>query len=52
MLDGRHARWVVCPGNSAEEVKEVVRVVGGHIASGHAGTGIIEGLRWAFGGEI
>jgi len=52
MLDGRHARWVVCPGNSAEEVKEVVRVVGGHIAQGHAGTGIVEGLRWAFGQGI
>jgi len=49
MLDGRHARWVTCPGNSAEEVKEVVRVVGGHVAEGHAGTGIVEGLKWAFG---
>ncbi len=45
MLDGRHARWVACPVNSAEEVKEIVRVVGGHVAEGHSSTGIVEALR-------
>jgi hydroxymethylpyrimidine pyrophosphatase-like HAD family hydrolase len=48
MLDGRHARWSACPGNSAEEVKEVVRVVGGHVAEGHGSTGVVEALKLAF----
>jgi hydroxymethylpyrimidine pyrophosphatase-like HAD family hydrolase len=49
MLDGRHARWVACPGNSAEEVKELVRVVGGHVSQGRAGTGTVEALKRFFG---
>jgi len=44
MLDGRHARWVACPGNSAEEVKETVRHAGGHVALGIASAGVVESL--------
>lgn len=47
MLDGRHARWAACPGNSAEEVKAVVRLAGGYVAEGHASTGVVEALRLA-----
>ena len=48
MLDGRHARWVACPGNSAEEVKEIVTVVGGYVARGDASSGVVEALKRAF----
>ena len=46
MLDGRFARWVACPGNSADEVKETVRAAGGYIARGTAGAGVVEALRF------
>src|SRR5581483_3800204 len=36
MLDGVFARWVACPANSAEAVKETVRKAGGYIARGIA----------------
>lgn len=45
MLDGRHARWVACPGNSVEAVKETVRVAGGYIAQGECSEGVVEALR-------
>jgi HAD superfamily hydrolase (TIGR01484 family) len=44
MLDGKFARWVSCPGNSAEATKEVVRNAGGYVAQGVASQGLHEGL--------
>ncbi|RYD70876.1 MAG: hypothetical protein EOP84_25895, partial [Verrucomicrobiaceae bacterium] len=45
MLDGRHARWVACPGNSVEAVKEMVTRTGGHVASHECSEGVVEALR-------
>jgi hydroxymethylpyrimidine pyrophosphatase-like HAD family hydrolase len=45
MLDGRHARWVACPGNSVDAVKILVRSVGGYVAKGECSDGIVEALR-------
>ncbi len=45
MLDGRHARWVACPGNSVDAVKEMVRVAGGYVARGECSKGVVEALR-------
>ena len=44
MLDGKFARWVTCPGNSAEAAKETVRRAGGYVAGGIASEGLLEGL--------
>ena len=44
MLDGKFARWVSCPGNSADATKEVVRHAGGYVARGIASEGVHEGL--------
>lgn len=44
MLDGKYARWVCCPANSAEPVKETVRRAGGHIAEGVCSEGVVEAL--------
>ena len=44
MLDGKFARWVACPGNSAELVKETVRKAGGYVAQGACGAGVVEAL--------
>ena len=48
MLDGRHARWVACPGNSAERVKETVTRAGGYVARGVCGGGVVEALAYFF----
>ena len=45
MLDGIHARHVACPGNSCDEVKQLVRGAGGYIAKGIASAGVVESLR-------
>jgi hypothetical protein len=44
MLDGNYARWVACPGNSAEEVKSVVRKAGGYVAKAGCSEGVLEAL--------
>lgn len=46
MLDGQFARWVSCPGNSAEATKEVVRRAGGYVAALPASGGLVEGLNY------
>ena len=46
MLDGKFARWITCPANSAEAVKETVRAAGGYVARGIASEGVVEGLRY------
>ncbi|MEA3187377.1 MAG: hypothetical protein QOD99_1207 [Chthoniobacter sp.] len=45
MLDGRFARWVMCPANSAEATQETVRAAGGYVARGEASEGVVEALR-------
>jgi hydroxymethylpyrimidine pyrophosphatase-like HAD family hydrolase len=45
MLDGRHARWVSCPGNSVDVVKALVRGAGGYVAKGDCSDGVVEALR-------
>ena len=45
MLDGKFARWIACPGNSAEAVKETVREAGGYVANASFSEGIVEALR-------
>lgn len=45
MLDGRHAAWVACPGNSVEAVKRSVREAGGYVAEGACSEGIVQALR-------
>jgi HAD superfamily hydrolase (TIGR01484 family) len=45
MLDGKSARWIACPANSAEAVKETVRNAGGYIAKGSCSHGVVEALR-------
>ena len=42
MLDGRHARWVACPSNSVDAVKEAVRRTGGCVASAPASEGLLQ----------
>lgn len=44
MLDGTHAKWVACPGNSVEAVKSAVRRAGGYVANGFCGDGVVEAL--------
>ena len=46
MLDGTFARWVSCPGNSAEATKETVLRAGGLVARGIASEGVLEGLNY------
>jgi len=46
MLDGKFARWVACPGNSAEATKETVLRAGGLVARGIASEGVLEGLNY------
>lgn len=44
MLDGRHARWVACPSNSVDAVKEMVREADGFIAPSECSVGVLEAL--------
>lgn len=46
MLDGRFARWVACPANSADAVKQTVRAAGGYVARGICSEGVVEALRY------
>lgn len=45
MLDGTFARWVSCPANSTEAVKQVVQKAGGYIARASFSEGVVEALR-------
>ena len=45
MLDGTHARWVACPGNAVDPVKNAVTKAGGYVATGICSHGIVEALR-------
>lgn len=45
MLDGKFARWVACPANSAEAVKEAVCAAGGYVARSACSKGVVEALR-------
>ncbi len=45
MLDGRHARWVMCPANAVEPVKTTVRAAGGYVAEREFSSGVVEALR-------
>lgn len=45
MLDGQFARWVACPSNSVEAVKQTVGKAGGYIATTPCGDGVVEALR-------
>ena len=45
MLDGTHAKWVACPGNAVEPVKNAVKKAGGYVATGICSEGIVEALR-------
>lgn len=44
MLDGVHAKWVMCPSNSVEAVQQTVRQAGGYVARGRCSTGVVEAL--------
>lgn len=44
MLDGLFAKYVACPVNSVDAVKQVVRNAGGYVAEGAASAGIVEAL--------
>lgn len=46
MLDGRHARYVACPGNAVDAVKSMVRSADGYIAKGICSAGVVEALRY------
>ena len=45
MLDGRHAKWVACPGNAVSPVKEAVLKAEGYVAEGACSEGVVEALR-------
>ena len=44
MLDGIHARWVMCPDNAVESVKKTVNAAGGYIARARCSSGVVEAL--------
>lgn len=46
MLDGQFARWVACPANSADAVKQTVRSAQGYIANATHSDGVVEALRF------
>jgi HAD superfamily hydrolase (TIGR01484 family) len=46
MLDGRHARYVACPGNAVDPVKAAVRSANGYVAGGECSAGVVEALRY------
>jgi HAD superfamily hydrolase (TIGR01484 family) len=46
MLDGRHARYVACPGNAVDPVKAVVSAANGYVAGGECSAGVLEALRY------
>jgi hypothetical protein len=44
MLDGIHARWIMCPSNAVPAVKNTVAAAGGYLAKGRCSTGVVEAL--------
>lgn len=46
MLTGVHARYVACPGNAIDAVKQVVTGAGGYVAEAGYSAGVIEALRY------
>jgi hydroxymethylpyrimidine pyrophosphatase-like HAD family hydrolase len=46
MLDGRYAKWVACPGNAVDAVKDIVRATKGYIAQTECSAGVVEALRY------
>lgn len=46
MLDGRHARYVACPGNAVDSVKALVRSADGYVAGSECSAGVVEALRY------
>jgi HAD superfamily hydrolase (TIGR01484 family) len=48
MLDGLFAKFVACPSNAIEEVKETVRRQGGYVAARDSGAGIADALHHFF----
>ncbi len=46
MLDGVFARWIACPSNSADAVKETVRAANGYVAREAASRGVTEALHY------
>jgi hydroxymethylpyrimidine pyrophosphatase-like HAD family hydrolase len=48
MLDLSYARYLACPSNALEEVKQVVRAQGGFVASNDSGVGVCEALTHFF----
>ena len=45
MLDGRHAKWVACPGNAVAAVRDTVTAAGGYLARAACSSGVVEALR-------
>lgn len=45
-LDGKFARWIACPANSAPAVKETVSKAGGYVARENCSNGVVEALRY------
>jgi hypothetical protein len=44
MLDGIHAKWVMCPENAVEAVKQTVIGAGGYVAKNRCSSGVVEAL--------
>jgi len=44
MLDGIHARWVMCPSNAVATVKDTVLAAGGYVAKKRCSSGVVEAL--------
>ncbi len=44
MLDGIHARWVMCPSNAVAAVKDTVLAAGGYVSKGRCSSGVVEAL--------
>ena len=51
MLDGKFARWIACPANSADSVKDTVRSAGGYVAGAICSAGVVEALRYFCNGD-
>ena len=46
MLDGQFARFVACPANSADAVKEIVKSADGYVANTPSSEGVVEAIRF------
>ena len=49
MLNGKHAGYVACPGNSIGQVKATVRAAGGYVAAAGYSAGVLEALQFYCG---